>query len=442
MRRHNKNNNLYSIKDLIDKANQDTYTIQTIQSLSRCILETLIDDRNKAVILIKIKDTNNFINLLNRLKYTDIKVYNYSENIEGFQKIELEKPQMENDEFFVVAAERFSACICWNESTSDVFELCEGFCSLNPGDSKKIIEHLQTVCYSENLEEDLQKVLQDRRNNEKYTTIIQKILSDLENRQRDLICANAELKELHEKSGESEKIASMSQLFSTAMHEIRNPLGSISLHTRIISKKLEQLDVENREILKEIFNSIEMINRTSEDLEKILSELLDFSKPLSLKKMELNLEETLNEIINLIKPSYENKNVELLTENILESNYSMFFDRANFHQIIFNLLKNALEVSEPGQKVKVLLENDSENTYIKISDEGPGVSEQNRKKIFEPYFTTKKEGTGLGLAQAKKILEAHEGDLYLAPKNTIGATFILSIPAVPLGVQSTAGKEY
>lgn len=438
MRRHHKNNALFSIKDLMIEISQDAYTSQTIRSLSRCFLETIIENRNKAVILVKIKETGGFQNLLSRLRYTDIKVYSYSENLEGFQNIELNAPQMENDEFFVIAAERFSGCIYWNSSSSEVFGLCEGFCSLNPSDTKKIIDHLQTVAHSKELEKDLKQVLQDRRNNEKFTTILRKIVSDLENRQRDLICANTELKELHEKSGENEKMASISQLFSTVMHELRNPLGAINLHTRIISKKLETLGEENQVTVREILESIELINRTTEELEKTLSELLDFSKPLSLEKIELNIEDVTNEIINLIKPSYDDKKVELTFYNSLDKYLLVNFDRAKLHQIIFNILKNALEVSESGQKVEVSLTNEHDRVYLKVSDEGPGIPEENREKIFEPYFTTKKEGTGLGLAQARKILEAHEGDLYVDPASKNGATFILSLPATPIGVKPIA----
>ncbi len=441
MKRYYKNNQLVSIKDLMGNIDRDTYTAQTIESLSRCFLETIIENRSNAVILVKIRETKNFRDLLNRLKYTDIKVYSYSENIGGFQNIKLNVPGMENDEFFVIIAERFSACLCWNNLSSEGFGLCEGFCSLNLADTGRITEYLQTVAYSKNFEKDLKQITQDRRNNEKFTTILRKIVSDLENRQRDLICANTELREFHEKSGENEKLASLNQLFSIAMHELRNPLGSINLHTEIISKKLEILNPENSAIVSEIQESTGLIKRTSEKLEKILSELLDFSKPLSLEKTELNIEEAVSEIINLIKPSYEDKNVGLVLKNFFDNNLLVNFDRAKLHQIIFNILKNALEVSEPGKKVEVLLTNEHDRIYLKVIDEGPGVPAEFREKIFEPYFTTKKEGTGLGLAQAIKILEAHEGDLYVDPKSINGTTFILSLPAAPIGVKSTAGQN-
>ncbi|HSA05627.1 MAG TPA: HAMP domain-containing sensor histidine kinase [Candidatus Gastranaerophilales bacterium] len=434
MKRQYKNNLSISIKELMSDIDQDSYTNQTILSLSRCFLETIIENKTEAVILVKIKQTKDFGNLLDRLKYTDIAVYSYSENVEGFKKIECKIPQMENDEFFVIAAERFTACLCWNMAYSELSGLCEGFCSLNPMETKTIIEHLQTVAYNADLEKDLEKVLQDRRNNEKFTTILRKIVSDLENRQRDLICANAELKEFYEKSGENEKLASISQMFSTVMHELRNPLSSIDLHSKIISKKLRLLETEDHKMTKEIQDSIEVVSRTTSHLEELLNELLNFSKPLSLKKSQLNLEDVINEIINLIKPLYDNKNVELIFQNSVNKNLLVNFDRAKLHQVIFNILKNALEVSESGKKVKISLTNEQDNICVKIIDQGSGISEESRKKIFEPYFTTKKEGTGLGLAQSKKIIEAHEGVLYVDPEYLNGCAFIIKLPATSLEV--------
>jgi len=483
MRKHNKT---ISIKDLMCDIDQDLYSNQTIQSLSRSFLETIIENRSNAVILVKIRETKNFQALLDRLKYTDTKVYSYCGNIDGFNTIGLmpkqkegseltakrerlkwkshfhvkklvldsEKPQMledsvisenritnslpgyynypqmENDEFFVIIAERFSACLYWSKVSSENFDLCEGFCSLNPGEIKKIIEHLQTVAYSKELEADLSEVLQDRRNNEKFTGILRKIVADLENRQRDLICVNMELKEVQENSEESKKLASLSQLFSTAMHEIRNPLGAIDLHSKIISKKLENIKTEDTQIIEEVIESLSLIRKTTENLEKTLTELLDFSKPLTLEKSELNLKEAVNEIITLIKPSYDSKNIGLTFKNSLNTNFLIGFDRAKFHQVIFNILKNALEASEKESAVKVTLTGEQNNIYLKISDQGIGISEENRERIFKPYYTTKKEGTGLGLAEARKIVEAHEGALYVEPNTLDGTTFVMTLPAL------------
>ena len=209
----------------------------------------------------------------------------------------------------------------------------------------------------------------------------------------------------------------MNQLLSTVFHEVRNPLGVINLHAELIMRNPEKAAL-----------SAEIISRTSRDLEQILTQLLDFSKPIALEKTEGNIEHTINKVINLIKPGYDEKNIEITFKNTLKKELSLSFDKPKIHQVLFNLLKNALEASKSGDRVEVSLESFKRNSiFIKISDQGLGIPAENREKIFKPYFTTKKHGSGIGLAEAKKIVEAHEGSLYIDTKKAGGTSFIIQL---------------
>lgn len=421
-----------SIRDLFDYIEPDSYTRQTLATIFRCFLETIIENRYPSVIFARLKNSQVFQGLLNRLKYTESKVFTYSDNIEGFDHIFTDHPGLENDEFLVIVAERFSACIYWNEAESDVFGLCEGFCSINPEDVKLITEFLQEVSYDKNVEKALSSILQDRRNNEKFTNIIRKLVTSLESRQRDLICANTELKDLYQKAVHSEKLTAIGELCSTIAHELRNPLGMVGLHAKIISKNIEKLEIKDKEVLESLTNSANSISNASQNLEILLTELIDYSRPMSLEKNETNLEKTLLEVINLIKPSFEANKVNLFFKNLVsESCKVVSFDSIKVHQAVLNIVKNALEISQEGDNVKVIVDynNEGDSISIKISDEGPGISTEHRKKIFTPYFTTKKDGTGLGLAQARKIMEAHGGSLLISSTSEKGTTFIMSLPS-------------
>ena len=431
MKKTSKYNPKTSIRDLFDYVEPDSYTRQTLATIFRCFLETIIENRYPSVILARLKNSQVFQGLLNRLKYTESKVFAYSDNIEGFEHIITDHAGLENDEFLVIVAERFSACIYWNEAESDVFGLCEGFCSMNPDDVKSITEFLQEVAYDKNVEKELSNILQDRRNNEKFTTILRKLVTNLESRQRDLICANTELKDLYQKTVHSEKLTAIGLLCSTIAHELRNPLGMVGLHAKIISKNIEKLEIKDKEILESLTNSANSISNATQNLETLLTELIDYSRPMSLEKNETNLEKTVLEVINLIKPSFEKNNINLSFKNQLNHKYKVLFDSTKVHQAVLNIVKNALEVSKPEDKVKIIVNynKDDDSILIKISDEGPGISEEHRKKIFTPYFTTKKDGTGLGLAQARKIMEAHGGNLLISSTSEKGTTFVLSLPS-------------
>lgn len=430
MKRLSKYSPKASIKDLFDFVEPDSYTRQTIATIFRCFLETIIENRYPSVILARLKNSHGFQGLLNRLKYTESKVYSFSDSIEGFKHVVTEHSGLANDEFLVIVAERFSACIYWNEADSDVFGLCEGFCSMNPGDVKTITDFLNEVAYDKDIEKDLAAILQDRRNNEKFTTILRKLVISLENRQRDLICANSELKDLYQKSVQAEKLAAIGELCSTIAHELRNPLGMVGLHAKIISKHIEKLDIKDKDVLENLTSSANSISKATENLETLLTELIDYSKPMALEKTEASFEETVLDVINLVKPSFDANKVEISFENLVKEPYKVTFDRIKIHQTILNIVKNALEVSKSGSNVKLALDynNEDESVLLKISDEGQGISEEHREKIFTPYFTTKKEGTGLGLAQARKIAEAHGGSLFINSTGSKGTTFIMSLP--------------
>jgi len=208
----------------------------------------------------------------------------------------------------------------------------------------------------------------------------------------------------------------MNKMLSTVFHEVRNPLGVINLHAELIIKNPANAA-----------KSAEIISRTSRDLEKILGELLSFAKPVKLEKARQDAVLLVYDIVSLIKPRYEEKNVGIIVDNFLGEREELDIDRVKIYQALFNLLVNALDASAPGGKVKILLEKEETDCLIKISDEGEGVPAEIREKIFEPYFTTKKQGSGIGLAETKKIIEAHEGRIFIDSGRTTGTTFVIRL---------------
>lgn len=434
MKRFLKNNT--SIKDLMSHITTDMYTKQTLLSLFRCLLETVIENKYGAVILIKVKDTHSFQGLLNRLKYSELKVYMYSDNpeYESFKQIKLDNPELENDEFLIIIDEKFSACLFWDETTSEVFGpevsgLCNGSCSLNPYDARQIIDHMQTISFNEELHNDIAHIKQDRRRNENFTMILTKLVSSLESRQRDLICANTELKELNNKTLQAEKLAAIGQLCSTIAHELRNPLSSIGIYAKIISKNIENINSEiaDPQISESLTNAANCISNATLSLEGLLTELIDYSKPMTIEKSNNDLQSALNEIVSLVKPSFEEREVSILVNYSLDNNIQVKFDKIKLNQAILNVIKNALEVSQKNDTVEITVDND-DMVCIKVQDQGKGIFTEDKERIFTPYFTTKRGGTGLGLAQARKIMEAHGGSLTVISTSPKGTVFGLTLP--------------
>jgi signal transduction histidine kinase len=166
-------------------------------------------------------------------------------------------------------------------------------------------------------------------------------------------------------------------------------------------------------------------------LEHILNELLDFAKPLQLNMKYCNICELLNTYIDLLDMKFREKEIQVVTQ-FDDDNPDIWIDKDKIGQAIINILINAIESSGPFSKVMVKYSLESKGTtgfaQIGIEDEGIGFDEKNSTEMFKPFFTTKTKGVGLGLANVKRIIEAHNGCVFINKRESQGATFSLMIP--------------
>ena len=428
-----------SIRELLGHLNNGLYTRQTLVSLFRTFLENVLEDRLNALVLMKIDNTDNIDSIISRLNYSpaDVFVFNSDQSTfssaDTFKFLKIDSPLIDKEEFLVVLAEKFSTTIYWSNMTSEIYGLHQGTWSFNPGDSRYMADYLSFIAEDNDLKNILEDVKADRRYDERFTTIMTKLVGSLESRQRDLICANKELKELHEKALQNERLAAIGQVSSVIAHELRNPLGLIDLYSKLMLNNCENLkleDEEQKEIMATITNTAQTIRNATSNLDKILSELLDYSKPLELDKSCTDLKGTINELYNLMQPSFDDKNIGLKVNYNVTEDIRVSFDKVRFTQALLNVVKNAQEMSEPGKTVLLNVDCRSNDgtVYIKVIDKGPGIPEDNMKKLFTPYFSTKKNGTGLGLAQSKKIMKAHNGNIEVLASSANGTVFALILP--------------
>jgi signal transduction histidine kinase len=211
---------------------------------------------------------------------------------------------------------------------------------------------------------------------------------------------------------------------SHTAHEIRNPLSAMELHSKIISKRLDSMDEES---LCSIKNSLGCILNSIEVLKNITNGLKEFSREITLETKKEDITAITKKVVETIRPLYEEQNIEVVlhqTEEILCE-----CDSKKTYQVLFNLLKNALEASVEGDKVDVYFIQDDKEISILVKDSGCGVPERNREKIFYPNFTTKKTGSGIGLCESREIARAQKGDVKLIATGNNGSTFGLILPA-------------
>lgn len=213
---------------------------------------------------------------------------------------------------------------------------------------------------------------------------------------------------------QSEKLEGTYRLVTTLAHEIRNPLTNIGLSVGgIIDEGIN----ENQETY------VNIIKRSSTRINDIISELLNSSKAIELKFELLDLNELLREVAQIAQDSSQLKNVEIKVA--LNPNPVIKpIDKEKFKIALLNLVFNAIEASDKDQGfLSVDLQQKLENTVLTIEDNGSGIKEEDLKKLFEPYFTTKKTGMGLGLVSTLNIIKSHKAQIEVHSKVGVGTTF-------------------
>ncbi len=280
--------------------------------------------------------------------------------------------------------------------------------------------------------------------------LTQALVQGLERQSHQLDAALQEVHHLNQKVVDSERLAAIGQLCSVVAHEIRNPLGLIDLYAKLIESQAEKWLVDLKTEHPAIKDTelpfganINMVREAIQGLEVILSELTQYSRPMEVNTECVAVLPIVKNIVQFYAPKYVENNVKLTVEYnpdvapYLQAN----LDAARFRQGLINLLKNALEASlsaaksdrnqAAGQNVTVVVASrqTDKDIYIKVMDEAGGVPERSQEKLFTPYFSTKGNGTGLGLAHTRKILQAHGGRAeLLRSEEGIGSTFALIVP--------------
>jgi signal transduction histidine kinase len=239
----------------------------------------------------------------------------------------------------------------------------------------------------------------------------------------ELLQTRKRMEEANKKLMQAEKLASIGRISATIAHEIRNPLTSVKLNIQRIVQD-DDLDEVNKEHLSISQEGIAQI-------EKFIKELLNFTRVSDLKKERFSIEQIIEESVKMMSGSLVEKEIRL-TKNYSRHLPNIVADGDKMRQVFLNILRNACEAVDQGGEINLaiscLQEDGIRTINIRISDNGVGIPEKDWENIFEPFFTTKASGFGLGLANARKIVEQHKGSIRVVKKRSRGTTFEIQIP--------------
>jgi len=222
----------------------------------------------------------------------------------------------------------------------------------------------------------------------------------------------------------AESLASLTTLAAGVAHEIKNPLGSMGIHLQLIQKKIAGKDCIDP---KEIAQHLVVIGEEVDRLNRIVVDFLFAVKPMDTRLEDGDINAVITELLEFVRPELDQAGVQI-EMNLSPAVPRLRIDPRFIKQALLNLVKNAVAAMPDGGILRVESARSGNEVVIRISDTGSGIPEQIMDKIFEPYFTTKPFGTGLGLTIVFKIVKEHFGDISVTSREGEGTTVSISLP--------------
>jgi signal transduction histidine kinase len=218
----------------------------------------------------------------------------------------------------------------------------------------------------------------------------------------------------------ADRMAAISRVSSGVAHEVKNPLNAILLHVEVARAKLAKGDTD-------VAPQMEIISREILRLDRVVKTFLDFSRPVELNLSMVPLKEFMNEIADLARPQADASRIRVNMGQDSEG-VEVRVDRDLLKQAVLNVVVNAIQAMPEGGELRLESSTGEDTAEIRISDTGAGIPPELREKIFRLYFTTKKEGSGIGLAMTFRIVQLHDGTIEFTSEPGKGTTFIIRLP--------------
>ncbi len=257
-----------------------------------------------------------------------------------------------------------------------------------------------------------------------YCSVISQVLIDANDQSKKIVASLHDItahKLLEKRLLRAERLAGVGQLAAGIAHEIRNPLGNINSSIQYCLKKYELPD--------QIVQYLEIILRNSQNANKIIKELLDFATPRELDLRMGSISAVLKRAIELVEARIKQNGVKIdlmIDEKLPQIN----LDSKWFEQTFLNFILNANDAMPHGGVLTIKVTKRNNKIVITFTDDGCGISTDEIEKIFDPFYTTKDEGTGLGLSFVYQVITAHDGDVDVESEVGVGTKITVKLPII------------
>ncbi|MFQ5585533.1 MAG: nitrogen regulation protein NR(II) [Thermodesulfobacteriota bacterium] len=230
------------------------------------------------------------------------------------------------------------------------------------------------------------------------------------------------MKEMEEQLKRDEKLKALGELAAGMAHEIRNPLASMSGSIQVLEEGLTSDDSDNRRLMN-------IVLRETARLNDLITDFLVFARPAPSNREAIDLKSVLTDILDVFKHSPGARGIEILSE--MSDGLFVEADRRQLQQVFWNLFLNGAQSMPEGGRLEIVCRAGTGSTAeISVSDNGEGVVPDDLERIFDPFFSTKESGTGLGLALVHRVVESHGGRVTVQSGRGSGSTFTIHFPLV------------
>ena len=225
---------------------------------------------------------------------------------------------------------------------------------------------------------------------------------------------------------ENEKVSSIMDLAAGVAHELGNPLNSINIHLQLLQRSIEKNkseSIQDKKTEKSLDSAIKEVQR----LDSIITHFLKAIRPTIPDFKEVNLLKVIEDILYLKEKELNSKNISIKLDNqgkdpVLEA------DTEQIKQVFFNVIGNAMDAISDNSEISILISREDEYITVQIIDRGAGIKKENVSKVFDPYFTTKKKGNGIGMMVVHRIMRNHGGEVGIDSKYGSGTIVTLKFP--------------
>ncbi len=218
----------------------------------------------------------------------------------------------------------------------------------------------------------------------------------------------------------SRRLAAIGRLTSGVAHEVKNPINAIVVHLELLREKMREIDPDTR-------RHMDIIGREIHRLDRVVQTLVDFNRPLELRFSDFDLRRLIEDVALLASPEAARQGVKVEI-NLGNEAMPVRADADLIKQALLNVVINGVQAMSDGGVLSMVARRDDAAATIEVRDQGTGISPEIRDKIFNLYFTTKKAGSGIGLAMSYRVLQLHNGALHFVTEMGRGTTFRLVLP--------------